>query len=113
MAGEPNKSGEATVEMETLKSDVLKLTNDLKEVLHTVGAQGKEKLIENKKKLESALKTLKGEAKEKFDEAYESFREHGKEAVEVSRKKIEEKPLTAVVTALGVGVVLGILIGRR
>ena len=86
---------------------------DLRELLHNVGAESKEKLIENKKKLESALKTFRGEAKEKLDEAYECFREHGKEAVEVSRKTIEERPLTAVFTALGVGVLLGVLIGRR
>jgi len=101
------------VDMEVLKGDVQKLAGDLKEVLHTVGAQSKEKLIENKKRLESALKTLRGEAKEKFDEAYEYVREHGKEAVDMGRKKIEEKPLTAVFTALGVGVIIGILIGRR
>jgi ElaB/YqjD/DUF883 family membrane-anchored ribosome-binding protein len=101
------------VDLEVLKGDVQKLAGDLKEVLHTVGAQSKEKLIENKKRLESALKTLKGEAQEKFDEAYECVRVHGKEAVEVSRKKIEERPLTAVFTALGVGVIIGILVGRR
>jgi ElaB/YqjD/DUF883 family membrane-anchored ribosome-binding protein len=112
MAGEPNK-GEASVELETLKQDISKLSSDLKDMVHTVGAQGKEKLAENKKRLERAIKTLRGEAKEKFDESYEYVCEHGKEAVEKSRKQIEEKPLTAVFTALGVGVILGILIGRR
>ena len=113
MTMEPNKRGESAIELETLKGDVTKLANDLKDVLHAVGAQGKEKLEENKKRLESAIKTLRGEAKEKFGEAYESLQEHSKEAVELSRKKIEERPLTAVFTALGVGVLVGILIGRR
>jgi ElaB/YqjD/DUF883 family membrane-anchored ribosome-binding protein len=111
MTMEPNKG--ATIELETLKGDVAKLANDLKDALHAVGAQGKEKLEENKKRLEAAIKTLRGEAKEKIGEAYESLHEHGKEAVDLSRKKIEERPLTAVFTALGVGVLLGILIGRR
>jgi ElaB/YqjD/DUF883 family membrane-anchored ribosome-binding protein len=113
MAGEQSKKVEASVDLDTLKGDIQRLTNDLKEMLHSVGAQGKEKLEEHKKRLESAIKTLRGEAREKFDEAYDSLREHGKEAMDLSRKKIEEKPLTAVVAALGVGVVLGILIGRR
>jgi ElaB/YqjD/DUF883 family membrane-anchored ribosome-binding protein len=113
MAGEHNVKAESAVELETLKGDVLKLSNDLKEMLHNVGTQGKGKLIENKKRLESALKTLRGEAKEQFDEAYECIRERSKEAVEKSRKQIEEKPLTAVFTALGVGVIIGILVGRR
>ena len=93
---EPNKA----IELETLKGDVAKLANDLKDVLHAVGAQGREKLEENKKRLESAIKTLRGEAKEKLGEAYDSLREHSKEAVDLSRKKIEERPLTAVFTAL-------------
>jgi ElaB/YqjD/DUF883 family membrane-anchored ribosome-binding protein len=110
---ESNKGAGSVIELETLKGDVTKLANDLKDVLHAVGAQGKEKLEENKKRLEAAIKTLRGEAKEKFGEAYESLQEHGKEAVDLSRKKIEERPLTAVFAALGVGVLVGILIGRR
>jgi ElaB/YqjD/DUF883 family membrane-anchored ribosome-binding protein len=82
-------------------------------LLHAVGAQGKEKLVENKRRLEAALKTLRGEAKEKLGEAYDSLKEHSQEAVDLSRKKIEERPLTAVFTALGVGLLVGILIGRR
>ena len=113
MTMESSNRGESAIELETLKGDVTKLANDLKDVLHAVGTQGKEKLIENKKRLESALKTLRGEAKEKLGEAYDSLHEHGKEAVELSRKKIEERPLTAVFTALGVGLLVGILIGRR
>jgi ElaB/YqjD/DUF883 family membrane-anchored ribosome-binding protein len=109
MTAEPNK----TIELETLKGDVAKLANDLKDMIHAVGTQGKEKLVENKQRLESALRTLRGEAKEKLGEAYESLREHGQEAVDLSRKKIEERPLTAVFTALGVGLLVGILIGRR
>lgn len=113
MAGETNFKGEVSVEMEALKSDVAKLSNDLREMLHTVGAQGKEKLLENKKRLEAAIKSFKGEAKEKLDETCEYLREHGQEAVEKSREQIKEKPLTAVGIAFGVGILLGALLRRR
>jgi ElaB/YqjD/DUF883 family membrane-anchored ribosome-binding protein len=113
MPMESSAKGDVSVEFETLKGDVQKLTNDLKDLLHAVGTQGKEKLAENKKRLESALKTLRGEAKEKFGEAYDSLKEHSQEAVDLSRKKIEERPLTAVFTALGVGILIGVLVGRR
>jgi ElaB/YqjD/DUF883 family membrane-anchored ribosome-binding protein len=113
MAGETNFKGEVSVEMEALKADVSKLSNDLREMLHTVGTQGKEKLIENKKRLESALKTLKGQAQEKFEDAREYICEHGQEAMEKSRKQIKEKPLTAVGIAFGVGILLGALLRRR
>jgi ElaB/YqjD/DUF883 family membrane-anchored ribosome-binding protein len=106
-------AGESNVELETLKNDVQKLAGDLKDVLHTVGAQGKEKLMENKRRLEAAIKTLKGEAKEKFDETCEYLREHGGEVVEKSRAQIKEQPLTAVGIAFGVGILLGALLRRR
>ena len=82
---EPNKA----VELETLKGDVAKLANDLKDVLHAAGTQGKEKLVQSKERLESAIRALRGEAKEKLGEAYDSLREHSKEAVELSRAGIE------------------------
>ena len=113
MAGESNFKGEVSVEMETLKADVTKLSNDLREMLHTVGTQGREKLVENKKRLESALKTLKGQAQEKFEDAREYLCEHGKEAVEKSREQIKENPLAAVGIAFGVGILLGALLSRR
>jgi ElaB/YqjD/DUF883 family membrane-anchored ribosome-binding protein len=106
MAGE-------TIDTEALKADVAKLSNDLRELLHAVGAQGKEKLIENKKRLETALKTLKGQAQEKFEDAKEYICEHGKEVVDKSREQIKEKPLTAVGVAFGVGLLLGVLLRRR
>jgi ElaB/YqjD/DUF883 family membrane-anchored ribosome-binding protein len=112
MAGDSKKE-EMSVELDTLKEDVQKLANDLKDMLHTVNIQGREKLAENKKRLEAAIKTLRGEAGEKFDEAYEYVCDHGKEAVEKSRKQIEERPLTAVGIALAVGILLGALIRRR
>jgi ElaB/YqjD/DUF883 family membrane-anchored ribosome-binding protein len=113
MAGESNFKGEVSAEMEALKADVTKLSNDLRDVLHTVGTQGKEKLLENKKRLESALKTLKGQAQEKFDQTYEYLREHGGEAVAKSREQIKERPLTAVGISFGVGILLGLLLNRR
>ncbi len=112
MAGDSKKE-EMSVEFDTLKEDVQKLANDLKDMLHTVSTQGREKLAENKKRLETAIKTLRGETREKFDEAYEYVCDHSKEAVEKSRKQIEEKPLTAVGIALAVGILLGALIRRR
>jgi ElaB/YqjD/DUF883 family membrane-anchored ribosome-binding protein len=113
MAGESNLKSEVSADVEALKSDVVKLSNDLREVLHIVGTQGKEKLLENKKRLEAALKTLKGQAQERFEDAREYVCEHGKEVMDKSREQIKEKPLTAVGISFGVGILLGLLLNRR
>ena len=113
MVDEPSKKAEVAVELETLKEDIQKLQGDLKEMFHTLGSQGKEKLEESRKKLQAAIKSLKGEAEEKFHETYGSLREHGKEALEKSRKQIEERPLTAVLVAFIAGIIFDRLIDRR
>ena len=113
MTNEPGKRVEAAIELDVLKQDVQKLQADLRDMILAVGEQGKEKLLETKKKLQVTLKHLKGEATEKFGEAYDSFREHGEEAVEKSREAIQDRPITCVLIAFGVGILLGSLIQRR
>ncbi len=119
MAMESIPKGE-TFELENLKKEVQKLSDELKDMLHAAGTQGKEKLMEHKKRMESALRMMRGEmrdrlgdTKEKLDELYENCCDYSKEAVDVSRNKIVEKPLTAVLSALGIGILFGILLGRR
>jgi ElaB/YqjD/DUF883 family membrane-anchored ribosome-binding protein len=113
MAREHNRKDTVSVEIETLRGDVQKLADDLKEMLHNLGSQSKEKLMENKKRLDAAIKGFRGDAKERFDELYECFREHGQETLDKSRKQIEERPFAAVGVALGIGILLGTLIRRR
>ncbi len=109
MADESNK----TIELDALKEDIQKLQSDLKDILHNLSTQGKEKLEESRKKLQAAMKSLKGQTEKKFDEVYDTLSEHSREAVEKGRKQIEERPLTAVFVAFIAGIVFGRLIDRR
>ena len=113
MVAETNKKTETSIEIEAIREDIQKLQNDLKDMLHSVGDQSKEKLQESKQKLETAIKSLQGRVTEKFDESYDNLREHSQDAVKQSRKQIEERPLTAVFIAFAAGILLDRLIGRR
>ena len=113
MVAETNKKTDTSTEIDAIRGDIQKMQNDLKELLHTVGDQSKEKLQESKQKLESAIKSLQGQAEEKFNESYDSLREHSQDAVQKSRKQIEEQPLTAVLIAFAAGILFDRLIGRR
>ena len=96
-----------------LKEDIKKLQGDLKEMVYFLGTESKEKIQEGRLKLQAAVKSLKGEAGEKIEEVYENLRVHGQEAVEKGRKKIEERPLTAVCAAFIAGIILDRLFWRK
>lgn len=113
MAAETNKKTDIPTEIDAIREDIQKLQNDLKDMFHSVGEQSKEKLQESKQRLETAIKSLQGQAVKKFDEIYDSLSEHSQDAVKKSRKQIEEQPLTAVLIAFAAGILFDRLIGRR
>jgi ElaB/YqjD/DUF883 family membrane-anchored ribosome-binding protein len=106
------RRGNTNVGVETLRDDMQRLTDDFREVIYSAGERGKETITEGGKRLGSALKTLGESAKNGVDNAYEQVSHQGKEAVEISRRKIALRPITSVLTALAAGLVVGLLIKR-
>lgn len=104
MANAKNKK----TEVEAIREDIQKLQNDLKDMFHSVGEHGKEKLHERKEQLETAIKNLQDRAAE----IYENLREQGQEVITKSQKRIEERPLTAVFIAFAAGILSDRLIRR-
>ena len=96
-------------EVDAIREDIQKLQNDLKDIFHSAGEQGKEKLQEKKQQLEAAMKNLHDRAAA----IYDGLREHGQDAVNKSQKQIEERPLTAVFIAFAAGILFDRLMGRR
>jgi len=80
-----------STEMQQLKQDFGKLKGDLAEVLRIAGTEGKQKV----------------------KAAYDSTCEYSKEALEKTRKTIEEKPLMSVLVAFIAGVLLAKLLDRK
>jgi ElaB/YqjD/DUF883 family membrane-anchored ribosome-binding protein len=113
MTAEPNKKTDTAIETDAIREDIQKLQNDLKDLFHSVGEQSKEKLYESKQKLVAAMKSLQGKVVEKSGEVYDSLREHSQDAVKVSRQKIQERPITAVLIAFAAGIIVDRLIRRR
>ena len=70
--------------------------------------------------MSDASKSGAGEAREKVDLGVEKLREgldaakdRGAQVLESATKKIQERPLTAILVALGVGLVIGKMLDRR
>jgi ElaB/YqjD/DUF883 family membrane-anchored ribosome-binding protein len=71
MAAETIKREDVSVNIEALKDDMQKLTDDFRQVLYSIGEKGREKIVESSEKVGSALRTFGQSLKEKFNEARE------------------------------------------
>ena len=78
-------------EMEKLKQDLAKLQADLKDTMRIVGTEGKQKL----------------------QAAYEAVSGYSEDALDASRKTIEERPLASVLVAFIAGVLVAKLLDRK
>ncbi|WP_449220016.1 DUF883 family protein [Tistrella mobilis] len=110
MANAETASGKAVdTEMETLKADLAALKADLAKVTRQAGRTagiGAEELGDKANEEISRLKT-------EVDRLMQLASERGRGAVAAAEHKIEERPLTSVLVAFGVGLVIGKLIDRR
>jgi len=78
-------------EMQQLKQDFGKLKGDLAEVLRLAGSEGKQKL----------------------KAACETASDYGRDALDVSRQTIKERPLTYVLVAFIAGVLVAKILDRK
>ena len=110
MANAETAAGKAVdTEMETLKADLAALKADLAKVTRQAGRTagiGAEELGDKANEEISRLKT-------EVDRLMQLASERGRGAVAAAEHKIEERPLTSVLVAFGVGLVIGKLIDRR
>ena len=92
-------------DMARLREDFAKLGGDFKDLFDTAMDLGKHSAGTAKDKLDAGLVELKKAAKR--------ARKQGEDAVEMASDKIKERPLTTVLVAFGVGILLGKLMDRR
>jgi ElaB/YqjD/DUF883 family membrane-anchored ribosome-binding protein len=104
--------------METLSDDVTKeqliadfkvVVADAEALLKATAGQGGEKLAEVRAKAEESLKVVKA----RMAEAQAALLAKTKEAAKATDTYVHENPWKAVGIAAGVGLVIGLLIGRR
>jgi len=103
----------STEEIETLKRDMQKIRDDLKEICRTAGMSIKTKSEECKEQIGEMLENMKSKTGQYFSDAYKEAREKSGEAVEKSRDVVKEYPLTSVFAAFTAGVLLSSLLRRR
>jgi ElaB/YqjD/DUF883 family membrane-anchored ribosome-binding protein len=93
---------------ERLANDLRALIGDAEELLKATANQAGEKVAEARQKIEQSLI----EGRKALADAEKVLRAKTKEAADVADDYVRENPWTAVGIAAGLGLVLGILIGR-
>jgi ElaB/YqjD/DUF883 family membrane-anchored ribosome-binding protein len=97
------------VNKDKLISDVKVVIADAEELLKATAHDVSEKAAVARKKIEENLKV----AKAKLHEAEQALIHKTKEAAKATDAYVHENPWQAVGAAAGVGLLLGLLIGRR
>jgi len=102
-------STEATVSKEKLAQDIRIVIADAEELLRTTASQAGEKVSAAREKIEKSLQR----AKVKLAETESVLGEKTKLAASMTDEYVHSHPWHAVGVAAGIGLILGLLIGRR
>ena len=97
------------VSKEKLVQDFKLVIADAEELLKATASQAGEKVSQARERIQDRLHT----AKIKLDEAEEAIMIRTREAARVTDEFVHDKPWHAVGIAAGVGLIIGLLIGRR
>lgn len=107
-------------DLDDLKKDFTVLKKDMGELIGSIMSLGKSsassaysKAHEEVSRQASKLGDVYGSARTQGARAYESLRSQGGVATESVQQTIEEHPMTSVIVALGVGIILGRTLAGR
>lgn len=104
-----NNMQNTTVTKEQLISDFKVVIADAEALIKATANQGGEAVVNLRAKAEESLAA----AKVKLADAQDALVEKGKIAAQATDDYVHEKPWHAVGIAAGVGLIIGLLIGRR
>ena len=102
-------STDASVSKDKLVQDFRAVVADAEELLKTTASQAGEKVAAARERIQDSLH----KAKVKLAEAEDVIVQRGRQAARVTDDYVRENPWQAVGVAAGVGLVIGLLIGRR
>jgi len=94
---------------EKLVSDLQRVISDAEELMQATAHQTEGKVVELRERITENLRS----ARHKLADAEEAIMEKTKEMARVTDDYVHDHPWRAIGTAAGVGLVIGMLIGRR
>lgn len=100
---------ETTVNKDKLMQDLKNIIGDAEELLRVTASQAGEKAAAAREKIQDSLHR----ARVKLAEAEDVVLDEAKQAARVADEFVHEHPWKAVGIGAGVGLIIGLLIGRR
>jgi len=100
---------ETAVTKEKLTQDLKIVIADAEELLRATASQAGEKVVVAREKIQDSLHR----AKVKLAEAEDVMMDKTKQAARATDEYVHENPWKAVGAAAGIGLIIGLLIGRR
>jgi len=100
---------ESVINRDKLMQDVKVVISDAEELLRATAAQAGEKVSAAREKVQDSLHR----AKVKLAEAEDVLIDKGRQAARVTDEYVHDNPWKAVGIAAGIGLLIGLLIGRR
>lgn len=94
---------------EKLMRDLRLVVNDAEELIKATAGQGGERVQQLRAKTEQSLREVRG----RIEAAGHDMDRAAREAVRNVDSEVREHPWTAVGVAAGIGVLVGILLGRK
>ena len=89
-------------DLKQLQADTIKLKDDSKDLTSEMVNAARQKLEAETQKLLSRLQ-----------DSATGFKQHGQETISMVEKKVEENPLISILTAGGIGFIVGWLVSRK
>ncbi|MCE5325288.1 MAG: hypothetical protein LLG01_02620 [Planctomycetaceae bacterium] len=95
--------------LDELREDIKRLKQDLKAILQSVGDTGSVKW----EQISDRMKDRATEGYEQLRDAAEYARQRSAQATQAARETVSAHPLSWVFGAVGLGIILGKLMGRK
>ena len=102
-------AAERELELDALRQDVARLREDLAKLAESTREIARGRAESLRSRLEDNAHHLRQEAERVLEEG----RHRGQYAAEYLEKTLGERPVTSLLTAFGLGLVLGVFINRR
>jgi ElaB/YqjD/DUF883 family membrane-anchored ribosome-binding protein len=96
-------------QLDALKTDLTNLRSDLKGAVTMIKDMGTRGVEVAKAALEGEAKQLREEFRDSVDQA----RERGRDSLASLERQIEQNPYMSLISAFGIGLLLGTLLDRR